>query len=241
MDYKYLEEINKMLKTIDVKGKNYVEVNERIKAFWQLCPNGRIHTQIVTIENGMCVIKAEVYETKEDDYPRATGIAYEKEGSTFINKTSYIENCETSAVGRALGMAGFGIDVSVASAEEVQNAIQNQEPTKEEADEYKLTFGKYKDKTLKEIYEEDKKYIDWLLGNSQDERLHKMIELSLGIKIPDEEEQQERLSLITQILELAQEKDIDIEEIHSKFKVNDLQEMTISQMKKCIEAMNKKE
>lgn len=55
-----------------------------------------------------------------------TGTAYEKEGSTFINKTSYIENCETSAVGRALGMAGFGIDTSIASAEEVQNAIANQ-------------------------------------------------------------------------------------------------------------------
>jgi hypothetical protein len=55
-----------------------------------------------------------------------TGTAYEKESSSFINKTSYIENCETSAVGRALGMCGFGIDVSVASAEEVQNAINNQ-------------------------------------------------------------------------------------------------------------------
>ena len=56
----------------------------------------------------------------------ATGTAYEKENSTFINKTSYIENCETSAVGRALGMCGFGIDTSVASAEEVQNEIANQ-------------------------------------------------------------------------------------------------------------------
>ncbi len=51
-----------------------------------------------------------------------TGTAYEKENSSFINKTSYIENCETSAVGRALGMAGFGIDTSIRSAEEMQNA-----------------------------------------------------------------------------------------------------------------------
>ena len=55
-----------------------------------------------------------------------SGHAYEKEGSTFINRTSYIENCETSAVGRALGMCGFGIDTSIASSEEVQNAILNQ-------------------------------------------------------------------------------------------------------------------
>jgi uncharacterized lipoprotein NlpE involved in copper resistance len=59
-----------------------------------------------------------------------TGHAYEKESSSFINKTSYIENCETSAVGRALGMAGFGIDTSVCSAEELTNAINNQEDPK---------------------------------------------------------------------------------------------------------------
>ena len=55
------------------------------------------------------------------------GDAYEKEDSAFINKTSYIESCETSAVGRALGMCGIGIDTSVASADEVLNAIKQQE------------------------------------------------------------------------------------------------------------------
>lgn len=130
MEYKKLEEINKLLKTIDVKGKNYVEVNERIKAFWQLCPEGRIVTQTIKLENDICVIQAAVFENKNDNNPRATGIAYEKEGSTFINKTSYIENCETSAVGRALGNAGIGIDTSVASAEEVQNAIIQQDAEK---------------------------------------------------------------------------------------------------------------
>lgn len=130
MEYKKLEEINKVLKTIDVKGKNYVEVNERLKAFWQLCPEGRIVTNILKLENDICVIQSAVFENKEDREPRATGIAYEKEGSTFINKTSYIENCETSAVGRALGNAGIGIDTSIASAEEVQNAIIQQDDDK---------------------------------------------------------------------------------------------------------------
>jgi hypothetical protein len=130
MEYKKLEEFNKKLKTIDVKGKNYVEVNTRLKAFWELCENGKIKTHILSLDNGICVIQAEVYENKEDTEPRATGIAYEKEGSTFINKTSYIENCETSAVGRALGNAGIGIDTSIASAEEVQNAIIQQDSEK---------------------------------------------------------------------------------------------------------------
>ena len=55
-----------------------------------------------------------------------TGHAFEKDGSSFINKTSYLENAETSCVGRALGMAGFGIDADVASADEVMNADLNQ-------------------------------------------------------------------------------------------------------------------
>ncbi len=130
MEYNKLEEINKKLKTTDIKGKDYVEVNERLKAFWQLCPDGRIVTNILKNENDICVIQAAVFENKEDNNPRATGIAYEKEGSTFINKTSYIENCETSAVGRALGNAGIGIDTSVASYEEVSNAILNQDNDK---------------------------------------------------------------------------------------------------------------
>ena len=113
-----------------LRVNGYVEVNERIKAFWQLCPDGKIVTEILTLENEICVIKASIYEDKKDEEPRATGTAYEKEGSTFINKTSYIENCETSAVGRALGNAGIGIDTSVASADEVQNAIIQQDGEK---------------------------------------------------------------------------------------------------------------
>ena len=81
-----------------------------------------------------------------------TGTAYEKESSTFINKTSYIENCETSAVGRALGMAGFGIDTSVASAEEVKNAINNQTKADENIEEDR-PINKTEVKTLTQLSE----------------------------------------------------------------------------------------
>ena len=74
------------------------------------------------------MIKATV--TNEEGKILGTGTAQEKEGSSFINKTSYIENCETSAVGRALGMAGFGIDTSIRSLEEMQNAELQQEDIK---------------------------------------------------------------------------------------------------------------
>lgn len=126
--FEQIMEANEKIVTTDIKGKEYAEVNQRIKAFRMLHPNGSIQTSIQSLENGICVIKAFVFD--EEKNLIGTGHAYEKEGSTFINKTSYIENCETSAVGRALGMCGIGIDTSVASYEEVQNAIVQQEEEK---------------------------------------------------------------------------------------------------------------
>ena len=122
-----IKKANETIKTTDIKGKEYAEVNQRIKAFRMVYPTGTIDTQMISNENGVCIFKATVGVGQTI---LATGTAYEKENSSFINKTSYIENCETSAVGRALGMAGFGIDTSVASFEEVANAIQQQEGEK---------------------------------------------------------------------------------------------------------------
>lgn len=123
-----IQKANETIKTTDIKGKEYAEVNQRIKAFRMVYPQGDIQTNIIQLENGICIIKADVYN--DEGKHLGSGTAYEKENSTFINKTSYIENCETSAVGRALGMAGFGIDTSVASFEEVANAIQQQDADK---------------------------------------------------------------------------------------------------------------
>ena len=119
-----IKKANESLKATDIKGKGYIEVNQRIKAFRQVYPTGTISTEIVSLENGVVMMKATVLD--DTGKTLATGLAYEKESSSFINKTSFIENCETSAIGRALGFCGFGIDSSVASAEEVENAMLNQ-------------------------------------------------------------------------------------------------------------------
>jgi len=124
MKYEEIQKVCQELGTLDIKGKDYVLVNQRVIAFRKLYPGGSIRTKIEQLDDGMCVFRAEAYD--DDDRLIATGHAYEKEGSTFINKTSYIENAETSAVGRCLGFIGIGIDDSIASAEEVQNAINNQ-------------------------------------------------------------------------------------------------------------------
>mgnify|MGYP003627928681 CR=1 FL=1 len=111
------------MKKIDIKGKDYVMVNERIKFFRGLYPNGSIITEIVSNIEGVCIVKTSIIV---DEKVLAVGHASEKDGSSFINKTSYIENCETSSVGRALGIMGIGIDTSIASFEEVQNAKTQQ-------------------------------------------------------------------------------------------------------------------
>lgn len=136
IEYADLQRANEAIKPItisktDKKGKTtnkeYAEVNQRIKAFRMVFPDGFIATDIISNEDGVCIIKASVgYYLDGQAMTLGHGTAYEREGSSFINQSSYIENCETSAVGRALGMAGFGIDTSIASAEEVQNAQLNQ-------------------------------------------------------------------------------------------------------------------
>jgi hypothetical protein len=129
-----LEEINKELDSIPVKGKAYVMVNERVKAFRKLMPNGTITTDILSNDNGVVTMKTTISD--EEGRVLATGLSYEKEGNGNINRTSYIENCETSAVGRALGFLGIGIDKSMASADEVANAIiqQGEAEMKEQAE-----------------------------------------------------------------------------------------------------------
>lgn len=127
MTFTEIQEANAQIKTTDIKGKEYAEVNQRIKAFRMVCPNGSINTEIVQMAEGVVTMRATV--TDANGMVLGVGHAQEKETSSYINKTSYIENCETSAVGRALGMCGFGIDTSVCSAEELQNALLNQEQT----------------------------------------------------------------------------------------------------------------
>lgn len=129
MQYEELKKANEAISTLTISGKEYAEVNQRIKAFRMVFPDGFIKTELVSNEGGVAIFRARVgyYGMDDKEVILGTGTAYEKEGSTFINKTSYIENCETSAVGRALGMLGIGVDTSVASAEEVQNAKLNQD------------------------------------------------------------------------------------------------------------------
>ena len=115
----------KEYKTIDIHGKEYVTVPERVKHFHEEYPNGSIVSKHEKHGNVFIVTTTVIPDIKNPER-KFTGLAYEIEGSTNVNKGSALENCETSATGRALGLLGLGSESSIASAEEVQNAIHQQ-------------------------------------------------------------------------------------------------------------------
>jgi len=117
---------NKALPTVDIKGKPYVLTQHRLLEFHRLYPNGSISTEIVSeTEDSVVMITKVMPDSKVPDRV-FTGIASETKGSTFINKTSHYENCETSSRARALSGLGIGVEESCASAEEVANAMMQQ-------------------------------------------------------------------------------------------------------------------
>ena len=149
------------LKSVNSKGKQYVDVNERLRYFRETYPNFALTSEVLDKTENSILILASVIN--EEGRVVATGMAEEERGSTFINKTSYVENCETSAWGRALGNFGIGIDTSVASANEVTNAIANQtKETKEVLME--LNDEKMVD-VLKYVATHKSKGLEWIVNN----------------------------------------------------------------------------
>jgi hypothetical protein len=87
--------------------ENYEPVADRVNKFWERFPNGRIHTEIVLINENEVVVKASVFTDREDTRPAAIDFAQEKRGGTKITETNFLEVCSTSAIGRALATLNF--------------------------------------------------------------------------------------------------------------------------------------
>ena len=100
----------------------YITVHQRIALFYSKFADGRIITHIVEhdAERGFVIIRAEAYRHPDDAQPSATGHAYEYKDVGYVQKTSYLEVAETSAVGRALAMMGFEVTRGIASREDMQ-------------------------------------------------------------------------------------------------------------------------
>jgi hypothetical protein len=98
---------------------DYAEVAERLPAFWKDCARGRIITEIIVDDGTRIVIKAYLFADIADPVPTTTGFAEEIRGSSMVNKTSALENCETSAIGRALANYQYQGSKKRASLEEM--------------------------------------------------------------------------------------------------------------------------
>ena len=169
-------------KTTNIRGKQYVEVNERIKFFRQEEKYNLwgIRTEFPLIDSEQCLCKCTITDADGDII--AQGHAHEVRGSSNINKTSYVENCETSAVGRALAMLGIGIDTSIASANEVEEAIAKQQELVDNVHVQKL--AKKLDAPVENIMD---KAVAYIKGQSDKRKAFESITNKYGDQLTDKQ------------------------------------------------------
>jgi hypothetical protein len=99
--------------------EDYETVEERLIKFWKDHPDGQIHTKLLDQSSGRFIVLAEIYRTEADTRPWTTGLAEETVQGRGVNATSALENCETSAIGRALANSGYATKGKRASREEM--------------------------------------------------------------------------------------------------------------------------
>ena len=156
--------------TVNIKGKKYSTVNERLKHLLQYFPEARFNEEILFHDNERVIVKTELYI---GDTIFSVGTAEEWRNSSFINKTSALENCSSSALGRCL--AAFGLSGSeYASAEELVNALNNQS-TNSQSTTKKVSI---EDEIKKQTTETKLTalYSNWKKNNNSDDKIEKLFE-----------------------------------------------------------------
>lgn len=166
---------------------NYETVKQRKKRFYEAHPDGRIVVVCERADEKGALFGAYIFKNREDQeksLPWSTGFAQELKGvGSFANKTSWTENCEESAVGRALDNAGYSGN-NMCSREEMQGAARNEQTlsatngtvketniTQGGSAPFTFTFGKYKGQTIEEVgVEKARGYFDWLQAKANQDR-----------------------------------------------------------------------
>ena len=103
---------------------DYEPVEDRLAKFWAEWPNGRVVTHMVTKADGQFIVRAELFRDASDLEPAATGLAWETISEKGVNRTSALENCETSAIGRALANLGYAAKGKRPSREEMEKVVE---------------------------------------------------------------------------------------------------------------------
>jgi hypothetical protein len=106
---------------------DYETVEERLVKYWKDHPDGQIHTKLLDSTASRFIVEASIYRTEADSRPWTTGLAEETVQGRGVNATSALENCETSAIGRALANAGYATKGKRASREEMSKVAASQE------------------------------------------------------------------------------------------------------------------
>ena len=206
----------KEYKTIDIHGKEYVTVPERVKHFHEEYPNGSIVSKHEKHGNVFIVTTTVIPDIKNPER-KFTGLAYEIEGSTNVNKGSALENCETSAVGRAMGFLNIGVIDSIASADEMVSVTEpvnnsNNQSTKSisnpdgQASEKQLAFV---DKLVSEIEKlnpsADLTFVDKSNKGTASASIEKLLE------IQKQEQNSSKKNMLKEKLELSESSVDDVD------------------------------
>jgi hypothetical protein len=126
--------------------EDYETVEERLVKFWKDHPDGQIHTKVLEHTTSRFIVEASIYRTEADPRPWTTGLAEETIQGRGVNATSALENCETSAIGRALANAGYATKGKRASREEmskVKAKVEVQNIVQETKAKMATTAGEY--------------------------------------------------------------------------------------------------
>ena len=134
--------------------EDYETVEERLTKFWKDQPDGRINTTLLEANTTRFIVRAEIFRTEVDPQPWATGIAEETVQGRGVNATSALENCETSAIGRALANAGYATKGKRASREEMTKVAKGAE-VKATIDEVKAKMLETSGTYIPVVKEED--------------------------------------------------------------------------------------
>jgi hypothetical protein len=99
---------------------NYETVETRLNRFWETYPDGRVETTLMNYDGESCIVRSVIWKHRDDANPTATGYAHEIHTDRGVNMTSFIENCETSSLGRVLSNMGLAKQGARPSREEMQ-------------------------------------------------------------------------------------------------------------------------
>jgi len=140
---------------------DYETVEERLVKFWKDHPDGQIHTKVLEHTSARFIVEASIYRTEADARPWTTGLAEETVQGRGVNATSALENCETSAIGRALANAGYATKGKRASREEMTK-VAAQSKVKANIDEVKAKMAD----TSKEYIPVEKESDPWTVSSA---------------------------------------------------------------------------